>query len=59
MQGGRVVGATDRIGGKPVRKPVDAKMVGATILEAAGVSLADRVALNVLPGGEVIDELFH
>ena len=58
VQGGRIIWATDRIGGEPVTKPIDAQMVGTTILDTAGVDQAARVEMKVLPGGQVIHELF-
>ena len=54
---GRVIGESDARGEQPVTKPVTPEMVGTTLLELAGVHTAQRASLNVLPGGEVIDEL--
>jgi uncharacterized protein (DUF1501 family) len=58
VKGGRIIGATDSIGGHPTTKPVDAAMVGATILDRAGIDLATREQLKLLPGAEVIHALF-
>lgn len=58
VKGGRVIGATDSIGGHPISKPIDAAMVGATILDRAGIDLATREQARLLPGAEVIHELF-
>lgn len=58
VKGGRVIGATDSIGGQPISKPIDAAMVGATILDRAGIDLATREQAKLLPGAEVIHELF-
>ncbi|MFT7641525.1 MAG: hypothetical protein ACI9G1_003276 [Pirellulaceae bacterium] len=58
VKGGRIVGATDAIGGHPISKPIDSSMVGATILDRAGVDSATRAQLRLLPGAEVIHDLF-
>lgn len=58
IAGGRVIGATDSIGGHPITKPIDAAMVGATILDRAGIDLATREQSKFVPGAEVIHELF-
>jgi len=54
---GRVIGESDARGQHPITKPITPKMVGTTLLELAGVSTARRANLNVLSGGEVIDDL--
>jgi hypothetical protein len=58
VKGGRVIGATDAIGGQPITKPIDAAMVGATILNTAGIDQATRAQMKILPDAEVINELF-
>jgi uncharacterized protein (DUF1501 family) len=58
VQGGRIIGATDRLGGTPVTEPITRLMIGTTIVELAGVDLQARAELRVLGGGRVIHELF-
>ena len=58
VKGGRIIGATDNIGGQPISKPIDAAMVGATILDRVGIDSATRAQQKLLPGAEVIHELF-
>lgn len=58
VQGGRVIGATDSIAAHPITKPVDAGMVGATILERCGIDSATRAAMKLLAGAEAVHELF-
>jgi len=58
VQGGRIVGATDRLGGTPVTEPITRLMMGTTIAELAGVDSQARAELKVLGGGRVIHELF-
>jgi len=58
VQGGRVVGETDAMGGQPVTEPITPLMVGTTIAEVAGIDAEARAKLSVLPGGRVIHELF-
>lgn len=55
--GGRIVGESDPRGERPVSEPITPAMVGATILELAGIPSARRAELQVLPGGRVIHEL--
>jgi hypothetical protein len=57
VQPGRVVGESDARGEFPASEPVTPAMVGATILELAGMSSAVRAQLKVLEGGRVIDAL--
>jgi hypothetical protein len=52
------VGESDARGEHPATEPITPAMVGTTLLERAGISSADRVALRVLEGGRVIHELF-
>jgi hypothetical protein len=57
IQPGRVVGESDPRGEHPATEPITPAMVGATILELAGVSSAARAELKVLEGARVIHEL--
>jgi hypothetical protein len=57
IQGGRVIGESDKIGGDPLTEPVTPNMVGTTILDFAGLDTQTRAELRVLPGGRVIHEL--
>jgi hypothetical protein len=58
VQGGRIVGETDRIGADPLTQPITRLMIGTTIVELAGVDSQARSELKVLGGGRVIHELF-
>lgn len=58
VQAGRVVGESDARGEHPVTDPITPAMVGATMLDRAGISSAERAELQVLQGARVIDELF-
>lgn len=58
VEGSRIVGATDRIGGQPIDTPVTAARVGATILDRAGIDQASRAELRLLPGAEIVHDLF-
>ncbi len=58
VRGGQVIGDSDKTGSAPLTEPVTPGMVGATMLDLAGVSSAKRAALGVLTGTRVIHELF-
>jgi hypothetical protein len=58
VQGGRIIGATDPLGGAPVTEPITRLMMGTTIVDLAGVDSQARAELKVLGGGRVIHELF-
>jgi hypothetical protein len=58
VQGGRVVGATDRRGERPVDRAFSPADLGATILARLGIGASDLTAINLTPAGQVIDELF-
>jgi len=57
IQPGRVIGASDKRGYQPVTKPVTPAMVGATILELAGIGAEHRTRLRLVPDGHVIEGL--
>lgn len=55
---GRVIGESDKIGREPLTEPITPAMVGATLMDRAGVDAQARAELNVLPGARVLHELF-
>jgi hypothetical protein len=57
VQPGRAVGESDRRGEYPATEPITPAMVGATMLELAGVDSASRAQLRVLEDARVIHEL--
>jgi hypothetical protein len=57
VEAGRAVGESDARGEYPATEPITPAMVGATMLELAGVSSADRARMKVLEQGRVIHEL--
>jgi len=58
IRGGAVIGESDKTAGAPITEPITPGMVGATILDLAGVDSQARAELRVLPGARVIHELF-
>jgi hypothetical protein len=58
VQGGRVVGSSDRRAEHPVDRPCTPADLGATILAALGVNAADLTGLGLTPLGQPIEELF-
>jgi len=57
VEPGRVVGESDPRGEHPLTVPVTPATVGATILDRAGMTSAQRAELRVLDGGRVLHEL--
>ena len=57
LEPGRTIGASDKLGEHPITSPFTPLMVGTTIAELAGINAQARVEMNVLEGGQVIDEL--
>ena len=57
LEPGRVIGASDKLGARPLNRPFSPLMVGTTIAELAGISSEARASMRVLEGGKVIDEL--
>jgi uncharacterized protein (DUF1501 family) len=58
VQGGRIIGASDRKGEKPHDKPVTPADVAATIHHAIGITREQAQTLGVGLDGKVIGELF-
>jgi hypothetical protein len=58
VRGGAVIGDSDATGSAPLTDAVTPGMVGATILQLAGIDSQARAELRVLPGTRVIHELF-
>jgi hypothetical protein len=58
VQGGRVVGRSDRHGEQPVDRPVTPADLGATILSRLGIGTTDLTGLGLAPAGELIEDLF-
>jgi uncharacterized protein (DUF1501 family) len=58
VRGGTAVGDSDATGSAPLTEPFTPGMVGATILELAGMDTQARAELRVLPGMRAIHELF-
>jgi hypothetical protein len=58
VQGGRVIGASDKRGERPVDRPCTPADLGATVLARLGVTASDLTGLGLNPLGEPIEELF-
>jgi len=58
VRGGAVIGESDKTAAAPITEPITPGMVGATILELAGIDAQARAELRVLPDTRVIHELF-
>jgi len=57
IQSGRVIGASDELGREPATEPITPISVGATMLELCGINAEARATMQVLEGGQVIQEL--
>jgi len=57
LEGGRVIGSSDKYAEHPATGPITPLMVGTTIAELTGVNAQARAELKVLEGGTVIHEL--
>ncbi|MFO0906906.1 MAG: DUF1501 domain-containing protein [Isosphaeraceae bacterium] len=58
VQGGRVVGASDKRAEHPADRPCTPADLGATVLARMGVTASDLTSLSLTPLGQPIDELF-
>ena len=58
IAGGRVVGASDRRGERPIDRPVSPADLGSTILDRLGVTTTDLTRIGLTPMGHPIHELF-
>ena len=58
VQGGKIIGESDRLAQEPATLPVTPLMVGTTICERSGLDVQTRSELDVLPDGAVMSELF-
>jgi hypothetical protein len=58
VQGGRVVGASDKHAERPVSRPSTPADLGATVLSSLGVTAADLTGIGLTPMGQPIEELF-
>lgn len=57
IEGGRVIGESDKLGEHPLTDPFSPLMVGTTIAGLCGVNTEARAAMRVLDGGRVIEGL--
>jgi uncharacterized protein (DUF1501 family) len=58
VQGGRIIGASDRRGEQPADRPFTPADLGATILARIGISTTELTNLGLTPMGSVIEDLF-
>jgi hypothetical protein len=58
VQGGRVVGASDKRGEHPTDRPATPPDLGTTILARLGIGSADLTGIGLNPLGQPIEELF-
>jgi hypothetical protein len=58
VQGGRVVGASDKHAEHPAQRPVTPADLNATILARLGIGTTELTSLGLTPLGEPIEELF-
>jgi hypothetical protein len=57
VQGGRVIGTSDKRGEQPVDRHFSPADLGATILARLGIGAADLTGINLTPDGQIIEEL--
>jgi hypothetical protein len=58
VQGGRVLGASDRRGEQPADRPVTPADLGATVLGRLGIGTTELTSIGLTPMGTPIDDLF-
>jgi hypothetical protein len=58
VQGGRVIGSSDKRAEHPVDRPTTPADLGATVLSALGTTAADITGIGLVPLGQTIEELF-
>jgi hypothetical protein len=58
VQGGRVIGSSDRRGDRPTDRAYTPADLSATILARLGIGAAELTAINVAPTGEMIAALY-
>lgn len=57
IQGGRVIGASDKVAEYPANRPLTPADLQATILHHTGITTADLTGFGLTPNAEVIEEL--
>lgn len=58
VQGGRVIGSSDKHAESPVDRPTTPADLGSTILSALGATAADITGIGLTPMGSAVEELF-
>jgi Protein of unknown function (DUF1501) len=58
VQGGRIIGSSDKRAEHPIDRAFSPADLGATILACRGIGAADLTGINLTPDGQVIEELF-
>jgi hypothetical protein len=58
VQGGRVVGSSDKRGEQPLDRPASPADLGSTILDRLGIASAELTGIGLTPLGQPIAELF-
>ncbi len=58
VQGGRIIGTSDKRAEHPADRHFSPADLGATIFARLGIGAADLTGINLAPDGQVIEELF-